>query len=80
VGSFSQLSISRFGSCFIQNPISALQKWKKHFSWDEMKIGLRGISRHPNGNAGARYGLVPTNYAILMAKSSSFNLFETHMK
>jgi hypothetical protein len=28
-----------------KNLISALQKWKTHFSWDETKIGLR--ARHP---------------------------------
>jgi hypothetical protein len=28
-------------------PITALQKWKRHFSWDKMKIGPRGIPRHP---------------------------------
>jgi hypothetical protein len=33
-----------------KNPISALQKWKKHFSWDQTKIGLRGIPRHPKGH------------------------------
>jgi hypothetical protein len=30
------------------NPISALQKWKIHFSWDEPKIGLRDVPFHPN--------------------------------
>jgi hypothetical protein len=57
-----------------KNPISALQKWKKHFSWDEMKIGLHGVPRHPKGHARVRYGLVSTNYAMVMAKSSSFYL------
>jgi hypothetical protein len=32
-----------------QNPISALRKWKMHFSLDEMKIGLCSIPRHPKG-------------------------------
>jgi hypothetical protein len=57
-----------------KNPISVLQKWKKHFSWYEMKIGLHGVPRHPKGHARVRYGLVLTNYAMLMAESSSFNL------
>jgi hypothetical protein len=57
-----------------KNPISVLWKWKKHFSWYETKIGLRGVPRHPKGHASVRYGLVLTNYAMLMAKSSSFNL------
>jgi hypothetical protein len=39
-GCFPELSISRFGSCFIKNPISVLRKWKKHFSWYKTKIGL----------------------------------------
>jgi hypothetical protein len=57
-----------------KNPISALQKWKKHFSSDKTKIGLCGVPRHPNGQAHVRYGLVLTNYAMLMGESSSFNL------
>jgi hypothetical protein len=57
-----------------KNPISALWKWKKHFLWDEMKISLCGIPLHPKGHTRVRYGLVPTNYAMLMAESSSFNL------
>jgi hypothetical protein len=40
-------AVSMAGS---QNPILALQKWKTHFSWDEMKIGLRGVPRHPKGH------------------------------
>jgi hypothetical protein len=74
VGSFSQLSISRFGSWFTKNPILALWKWKKHFLWDKKKIGLCGSLLHPKGHAYVRYGLVSTNYAMLMAESSSFNL------
>jgi hypothetical protein len=57
-----------------KNPISALRKWKKHFLWDETKIGLHGIPRHPKGHPRVRYGLVSTNYAMVMAKSSSFHL------
>jgi hypothetical protein len=74
VGRFSQLSISRFGSCFIKNPISVLRKWKKQFSWYETKISLRGVLFHPKGHAHVWYGLVLTNYAMLMAESSPFNL------
>jgi hypothetical protein len=33
-----------------KNMISILQKWKKHFSWDETKIGLHGVPLHPNIN------------------------------
>jgi hypothetical protein len=55
-------------------PISVLQKWKKHFLWYETKISLHGVPRHPKGQARVRYGLVLTNYAMLMAESSSFNL------
>jgi hypothetical protein len=57
-----------------KNPILALQKWKRHFSWDETKIGLHGVPRHPKGHTHVRYGLVSTNYAMVMAKSSSFHL------
>jgi hypothetical protein len=57
-----------------KSPSSALCKRKKHFSWDETKIGLRGIPLHPKGHVRVRYGLVLTNYAKLQAESSSFNL------
>jgi hypothetical protein len=33
-----------------------------------------GAPRHPNVHVRVRYGLVLTNYAMLMAESSSFNL------
>jgi hypothetical protein len=74
LGCFSQLSISRFGSCFAKNPILALWKWKKHFLWDKKKIGLYDVPLHPKGHACVRYVLVSTNYAMLMAESSLFNL------
>jgi hypothetical protein len=32
-----------------KSPILTLKKWKTHFSWDETKIDLRGIPRHPKG-------------------------------
>jgi hypothetical protein len=38
------------------NPIPALSKWKRHFSWDKTKIGLHGIPSHPKGHAHVRYG------------------------
>jgi hypothetical protein len=57
-----------------KNPISALQKWKRHFLWNETKIGLCGITRYPNGHVRVRYGLISTNYAMIKAKPSSFNL------
>jgi hypothetical protein len=57
-----------------KNPILVLRKWQKHFSWCETKIGPCGVPRHPKGHARVRYGLVLTNYAMLMAESSSFNL------
>jgi hypothetical protein len=30
--------------------ILAFQKWKTHFSWDETKISLRDVPRHPKGH------------------------------
>jgi hypothetical protein len=57
-----------------KNLILVLRKWKKHFSWYETKIGLRGVPRHPKGHARVRYGLVLTNYAMLMAEPSLFSL------
>jgi hypothetical protein len=58
----------------LKTPVSALQRWKMHFSWDETKIGLRGLSHHPKGLACVRYGLILTNYAMIRAKPSSFDL------
>jgi hypothetical protein len=55
-------------------PILALQKWKTHFLRYETKIDLCGVPRHPKGHARVRYGLVLTNYAIIRAKTSSFNI------
>jgi hypothetical protein len=52
-----------------KNSILALQKWKTHFLWDEMKIGLRGVPRHPKVHMHVRYGLVSTNYAMIRAKA-----------
>jgi hypothetical protein len=63
-----------------KNPISALQKGKTHFSWDEMKIGLRGIPHHPKVYALVRYGLILTNYAMIKAKPSSFDLKAMHSR
>jgi hypothetical protein len=56
------------------NPILALQKWKMHFSCDETKIGLHGIPCHPKVHVLVRYGLVSTNYAMIRAKPSLFDL------
>jgi hypothetical protein len=44
------------------------------FSWDETKIGLRDVPCHPNCYACIQYGLVSTNYAMIRAKPSSFDL------
>jgi hypothetical protein len=41
-----------------KNPISVLRKWKKHFLWDETKIGLCDVPCYPKGHACVRYGLV----------------------
>jgi hypothetical protein len=74
VGCCAQLSVSRFGSCLTKNPISVFQKWKTHFSWDEMKIGLHGVPCHPKDHTHVRYGLVSTNYAMIRIKPSLFDL------
>jgi hypothetical protein len=70
----AQLSISCFDSRFTKNLISALQKWKKNFLWDETKIGFGGVPRHPKDHGHVRYGLVPTNYAMTRTKPSPFDL------
>jgi hypothetical protein len=74
VGYCARLSILRFGSRFTKNPVSALQKWKKalFMGWNE--ISLHGIPRHPKGHARVQYGLVATNYGMIRAEPSSFDL------
>jgi hypothetical protein len=57
-----------------KNSISTLRKWKMHFSWDETKIGPRGVPRDPKGDVRVRYGLVSKNYAMIRAKPRSFDL------
>jgi hypothetical protein len=41
-----------------KNLILALQKWKTHFSWDEMEIILHVVPLCPKGHARVRYGLI----------------------
>jgi hypothetical protein len=53
---------------------STLRKWKTHFSWDETKISLCGVPRHPKVYVHVRYGLISTNYAMIRVKPSSFDL------
>jgi hypothetical protein len=74
VGSCAQLCICRSSRCLTKNSILALQKWKTQFVSDEMKISLRGVPHHPKGRARVRYGLVSTNYVMIRAKRSSFDL------
>jgi hypothetical protein len=49
-------------------------KMEKALFCDETKIGLHGIPRHPKGHARIRYGLVPTNNAMIRTEPSSFDL------
>jgi hypothetical protein len=73
-GVLCPLSILRFGSHFIKKPDFGTPKMKKHFLWDKMKIGLRNVPLHPKGHARVRYGLIPTNYDMIRAESSLFDL------
>jgi hypothetical protein len=71
--------VPSFRFCFLvaasqKNPISVFQKWKRHFLWDETKIGLRGIPIHPKGHAHVQSGFILTNYAMIRTKPSSFDL------
>jgi hypothetical protein len=75
VGCFSQLSIPRFGSCFTKKTRFRHSKnGKSNFRGTKQKISLRGVPRHPKGHTPVRYGLFPTNYAMVMPDSSSFQL------
>jgi hypothetical protein len=54
--------------------VSVAASQKNLISWDETKISLRGIPRHPKGHARVRYGLIPTNYVMIKAEPSPFDL------
>jgi hypothetical protein len=56
MGCCVQVSIFHFDSSLTKNPITGPQKWKMHFSWDETKIGLRGVPHQPKGHACVWYG------------------------
>jgi hypothetical protein len=73
-GVVPSFSISVSAATSQKNPISALRKWKMHFACDETKIGFHGVPRHPKGHTRVRYGLISTNYAMVRAKPSSFDL------
>jgi hypothetical protein len=38
------------------------------------KISLRGVPRYPMCHSRDRYGLIPTNYAMIKAEPSPFDL------
>jgi hypothetical protein len=39
-----------------------------------MKNALCGVPRHPKGHEHVQYGLISTNYVMIRAKPSSFDL------
>jgi hypothetical protein len=47
---------------------------EKALSWDETKIGLRGVPRHPKGHARVRYGIFFDKLCHDQAEPSSFDL------
>jgi hypothetical protein len=57
-----------------KTPIMALQKWKTRFTWNKTKNDLYDVPRHPKGHMRVRYGLVPTNYAMIRTVPSSLDL------
>jgi hypothetical protein len=79
---WSTIYVECFSSFCFRVSIAALQKkndfafrkWKRHFSWNETKIGLRGIPRHPKGHTRVWYVLVSTYYAMVIAESCSFHI------
>jgi hypothetical protein len=64
----------RFGSCLTKKPEFSTLKMENTLFVGQTKIDLRGIPRHPKGHVRVRYGLVPTNYAMIRVKSSKFDL------
>jgi hypothetical protein len=74
VGCCAQLSVCRFGSCLIRKADFGTPKMENTLLWDKTKISLRGIPCHPKDHARVRYGLVLTNYDMIRAKPSSFDL------
>jgi hypothetical protein len=57
-----------------KKPDFGTSKMEKALFMGRKKIGLRSIPHHPKGHARAQYGLILTNYAIVMAESRTFHL------
>jgi hypothetical protein len=74
VGCCAQLSICRFGSCLTKKLDFGTPKMENALFMGRKKIGPRGVPRDPKGDVRVRYGLVSTNYVMIRAKPSSFDL------
>jgi hypothetical protein len=74
MGCCAQLSISRFDSRFIKKPDFGTLKMEKALFVGRNKIGFHGVPHHPKDHAHVRYGLIPTNYAMIRAEHSPFEL------
>ena len=57
-----------------KTPVSGPLKRKSGRPWVELEIRAWGLASHPRAHARAKYGLVPTNYAVSRADSYSFPL------
>jgi hypothetical protein len=57
-----------------KKPNFGTPKMENALSWDETKIGLHGVPRHPKSHARVQYGLVSTNYVMIRTKPSSFDI------
>jgi hypothetical protein len=57
-----------------KKPDFGTSKMEKTLFMGRKEISLCGITHHPKGHVRVQYGLVSTNYALIRAKPSSFNL------
>jgi hypothetical protein len=73
-GCNSQLSICRFGSHLTKKPDLGTPKMENALFMGQNENRPPGVARHPKGYARVQYDLVPTNYAMIRAKPSLFDL------
>jgi hypothetical protein len=55
-----------FGRCFTKNPFLELRKWKIFFCAKKIKTPKINIVCHPKMHTCAQYGVILTNYAMIV--------------
>jgi hypothetical protein len=74
VGFSAQLLVCHFGSFLPSKSDFGPPKMENALFIGQKKIGMCGVPRHPKGHTRVRYSIVSTNYAMIRAKPSAFDL------